>query len=250
MISCVIIDDEKPARDALELMLSHYFSEKVKVLGKSESLKEGVFLIYKHKPDLVFLDIEMPEENGFSLFNYFQEVNFSVIFTTAYKEYAINAIKVAALDYILKPVSVDDLKEAIALYEKKQLAWISVDSIEKLVNHLNPAVANMEKVAFPTFNGFQLEKVNSIIYCKADQNYTNVHTISGKVIMVSKPLNVIEKLLPESIFFRIHRSHTINLNYIRIFSRVNGYHVVLDDGTKLDVATSRKDDFIRLLGHS
>ncbi|MDP3642010.1 MAG: LytTR family DNA-binding domain-containing protein [Bacteroidota bacterium] len=218
MISYVIIDDEKPARDALELMLAHYFGEKIKVLGKAESLKEGVFAIYKHTPDIVFLDIEMPEENGFNIFNYFQQVTFSVIFTTAYKEYAIKAIKMAALDYILKPIGVEDLKEAIGLYEKRQLSGISVDNIEKLVNVLNPASSSLDKIAFPTFNGFQLEKVNAILYCEADQNYTNVYTINGKVFLVSKPLAVIEKLLPGNIFFRIHRSHSVNLNYIKTYS--------------------------------
>ena len=129
MISCIIIDDEKPARDSLELMLSRYFPDKVKVVCKAESLKEGVLAIYKHSPDLVFLDIEMPVENGFKIFDYFQQVLFSVIFITAYKEYAIKAIKVAALDYILKPVGVDDLKEAIGLLEKRQLPGVPVENI-------------------------------------------------------------------------------------------------------------------------
>ena len=249
MISCVIIDDEKPARDALELMLIRYFPEKVKVIGKAESLKEGVFAIYKHNPGLVFLDIEMPDEQGFNIFNYFQQVTFSVIFITAFKEYAIKAIKLAALDYILKPVSVDDLKEAIALYEKRQLTGIPVENIEKLINSLNPTSNNVDKVALPTFHGFQLEKVNAIVYCEADQNYTKVHTINGGELLISKPLNAIESLLPANLFYRIHKSHLVNLNYIKLYSRNEGFHVVLEDGTKLDVATRRNDDFIRALTH-
>ncbi len=247
MISCIIIDDEKPARDALELMLIRYFHEKVKVIGKAESLKEGVFAIYKQSPDLVFLDIEMPDEQGFNIFNYFQQVTFSVIFITAFKEYAIKAIKLAALDYILKPVSVEDLKEAIALYEKRQHAGVPVENIEKLINSLNPASNNIEKVALPTFHGFQLEKVNAIVYCDADQNYTKVHTIDGGELLISKPLNAIESLLPSKLFYRIHKSHLVNLNYIKSYSRNEGYHVILEDGTKLDVATRRNDDFIRAL---
>ncbi|MBA4407801.1 MAG: DNA-binding response regulator [Odoribacter sp.] len=191
----------------------------------------------------------MPEENGFNIFNYFQQVTFSVIFTTAYKEYAIKAIKVAALDYILKPIGVEDLKEAIGLFEKRQLSGISVENIEKLVNVLNPASSSLDKIAFPTINGFQLEKVNAILYCEADQNYTNVYTINGKVFLVSKPLAVIEKLLPGNIFFRIHRSHSVNLNYIKTYSKVNGFQVVLENRTKLNVSSSRKDDFIRMLTH-
>ncbi len=249
MISCVIIDDEKPARDSLELMLSRYFPEKIKVVGKAESLKEGVFIIYKHKPDLVFLDIEMPVENGFKIFDYFQEVTFSVIFTTAYKEYAIKAIKVAALDYILKPVSVDDLKEAIGLHEKRHLSGVPAMSIEKLVSVLNPDAPIVAKVALPTLHGFQLEKINSIVYCLADQNYTRVFTINGGVLLISKPLNSIESLLPANLFYRIHKSHLVNLNFIKSYSRAEGFHVLLEDGTKLDVASRRNDDFIRALTH-
>ena len=247
MISCVIIDDEKPARDSLELMLCHYFSDKIKVLEKAGSLKEGVFSIYRHNPDLVFLDIEMQDENGFNIFKYFQQVKFSVIFTTAYKEYAIKAIKVAALDYILKPVSVDDLKEAIGLYEKKQLAGITVENIDKLISALNPTSTNVEKIALPTFNGFQLEKINSIIYCEADQNYTRIFSISGSELLISKPLNYVQDLLPADIFFRIHKSWLVNLNYIKSYSRSEGFHVILENGKKLDVATRRNEEFIRSL---
>ena len=136
MITCVIIDDEKLARDSLELMFSHYFPEKVKMLAKAASLKEGVLAINKYHPDIVFLDIEMPEENGFQIFNYFQQLDFSIVFTTAYWDYAIKAIKVAPLDYILKPVSVDDLEETIKLFENHQLLEISLENIEKLKNSL------------------------------------------------------------------------------------------------------------------
>lgn len=247
MISCVIIDDEKLARSALELMFNRYFPEKINVLAKSESLKEGVFAIYKYNPDLVFLDIEMPVENGFKIFDYFQQINFSVVFTTAYKEYALKAIKVAALDYILKPIGVEDLKETITLYEKRQVSGIPIESIEKLINVLNPVSTTIAKVALPTFQGFQIEKVNAIIYCEADQNYTKVHTIDGGVLLISKPLNAIESLLPANLFYRIHKSHLVNLNYIRSYSRAEGFHIVLEDGTKLDVATRRNDDFIRAL---
>jgi len=189
----------------------------------------------------------MPVENGFKIFDYFQQVNFSVVFTTAYKEYAIKAIKVAALDYILKPISLEDLKEVISLYEKRQFSGIPVESIEKLINVLNPVSNTIAKVALPTFQGFQIEKVNAIVYCEADQNYTKVHTIDGGVLLISKPLNAIESLLPANLFYRIHKSHLVNLNYIRSYSRSEGFHVVLEDGTKLDVATRRNDEFIKAL---
>ena len=246
MINCIIIDDEKPARDSLELMLNHYFADKVKILGKAESLKEGVLLIYKYDPDLVFLDIEMPEENGFMLFNYFQQFKFSVIFTTAYKEYAINAIKVAALDYLLKPISVEDLKIAFSLYEKKVSLGIEKENIEKLLAVINPS-NTIEKIALPTSYGFQLEKINDIIYFEADENYTNVHTLSGNIIMISRSIGDLEKTMPPTTFFRIHRSYIVNLNFVKSFSRNDGYFITMENGAKLDVAARRKDDLIKIL---
>lgn len=249
MITCIIIDDEKPARDALELMLQRYLPDKVKVLHKAASVKEGVFAIYKQNPDLVFLDIEMPTENGFELFNYFQQVRFSVIFTTAYREYAIKAVKVAALDYFLKPINANDLKEAIGLFEKKQMEGISVTSIDKLVSYLNPASVQCEKIALPTFSGFQLEKINSIVYCEAEQNYTHIFLLDDSKILVSKPLSAIEQLLPGNVFFRIHKSHIVNLNYVKTYSRTDGFHVVLENGIKLVVATRRNEEFLKALTH-
>mgnify|MGYP006294292875 CR=1 FL=1 len=120
MISCVIIDDEKPARETLKLMIERYLSDKIEVVETAGSLKKGVLAIYEYKPDLVFLDIEMPNEDGFKIFSYFQEVNFAIVFTTAYKEYSIKAIKVAALNYILKPINIAELKETIKLFEKRK----------------------------------------------------------------------------------------------------------------------------------
>lgn len=248
MINCIIIDDEQPARDSLSLMLNRFFSEKISVVTTAESLKEGVLAIYKFKPDLVFLDIEMQDEDGFKIFEYFQKIDFSIIFTTAYKEYAIKAIKVAALDYILKPIGIEDLRSAIELYEKHQLEEIKNENIERLVDALNSTSTSIEtKVILPTFNGFKLEKINSIIYCEADQNYTKVFTIDGSNILVSRPLNKIEENLPSNVFFRIHKSYIVNLNYIKEFSREDGYHVILDNGVKLVVAIRRKDEFISII---
>jgi two-component system LytT family response regulator len=247
MINCIIIDDEKPARDGLGLLLSNYFAEKITVLASAESLKEGVQLIFKHNPDIVFLDIEMQGENGFEIFNYFQKLTFSVIFITAYKEYAIKAIKFAALDYILKPVGIKDLTEALRLFEKRQYSGISKESIEKLMTTLNPVYSHNLKVALPTFNGFQLEKVDSIMYCEADQNYTKVFTVNGSELLISKPLNSIQNLLPDDLFYRIHKSHIVNLNYVKSYSRTEGFHIVLENGMVLSVATRRNEDFVKVL---
>lgn len=247
MISCVIIDDEKPARETLSLMLERYFSDKVEIVGTAGSLKKGVLSIYENKPDIVFLDIEMPNEDGFKIFNYFQEVDFSIVFTTAYKEYSIKAIKVAALNYILKPINVNELRETIKLFEKRKITTASKENIEKLLSNLDTQHQSLEKVALPTFTGFKLERINSIIYCESNHNYTNFYLNNGETLLVSKPLNVIQNMLPKQVFYRIHKSYLINMNFIKEFSRVDGYHVILDNDTRLDVANRRKEEFIKVL---
>jgi two-component system LytT family response regulator len=247
MISAIIIDDEQHARNTLKAMLMRYFPEKVKVIASVESVKEGVFAIHKLHPDLVFLDIEMPGENGFKLFDYFDQTPFSVIFTTAHQNFAIDAVKVAALDYILKPVNFVALQEAIMLFEKKRAKGISPDHIEKLLNSLNSSNDPKSKVALPTFTGYQLEKINSIVYCEADQNYTKIITIRDETILVSKPISYLEEILPTDVFFRIHKSHLVNLNFIKEYKRSEGFQVVLENGTTLDVATRRNQDFLKAL---
>jgi len=247
MISALIIDDEQHARYTLQAMLERYFIDKIKVIESVESVKEGVFAIHKHHPDLVFLDIEMPGENGFKLFDYFDNIPFSLIFVTAYQNFAIDAIKVAALDYILKPVSYTDLQTAITLYEKKKVKGISQEHIEIFLNSLNPLPDSKGKVALPTFTGYQLEKVNAIMYCEADQNYTKIFINRGETILVSKPISYLEEILPEDTFFRIHKSHLVNLNYIKSYNRTEGFQITLDDGTILDVATRRNQDFLKAL---
>jgi two-component system LytT family response regulator len=247
MITAVIIDDESMARETLRKMLERYFPGTIEVMAEADSVKEGVFAIYKHRPELVFLDIEMPEENGFQLFPYFKNVDFEVIFTTAYKNYTIDAIKVSALHYLLKPISFTEIKEALELYGKRRLSNNSNERINKLISTLNPYTDSLGKIALPTLEGFQMEKVNHILYCEAEQNYTRIHTIRGDSILVSKPLGHMEENLPVEIFFRVHKSYLVNMNFIRSYSKTDGHHIILENGKRLDVATRRNDEFIKAL---
>ncbi|HRZ77803.1 MAG TPA: LytTR family DNA-binding domain-containing protein, partial [Bacteroidales bacterium] len=220
---------------------------RVEVVGMAESVKEGVFAIYKHQPDLVFLDIEMPEENGFRLFDYFKSVDFEVIFTTAYRNYAIEAIRVAALDYLLKPITFIDLRDSLARLERKAGNPKPQQRIEELLHQLGGKDERYGKLAIPTFDGYVMEKMNHILYCEADQNYTNIFTLRGDRIMVSKPLGYIEEQLPPALFFRIHKSYLVNLSFIRSYSRKDSSHVVLENGEELPVATRRTEEFLRVL---
>lgn len=247
MTSCIIIDDEKKARDTLEKIILRYFGSKLRVVYSASSVQEGVFAINKHKPDVVFLDIEMPEEDGFQLFNHFDIYEFEVIFTTAYKQYAIDAFKVAALDYLLKPINYIDLRDVLKKLEKKQKVSTPQVKIDKLLSSLSNDSEKFNKVALPTMNGFHMEKANNIIYCIAEESYTKIFTNRNDVLIVAKPLKYIENMLPSELFFRIHKSYIVNMNYIKSYDRSEGYVVTLDNGVKLDVATRRNEDFIKAI---
>jgi len=245
--TCIIIDDEKNARETLEKIIERYFITKIKVLHSACSVKEGVFAINKCNPDIVFLDIEMPEENGFKLFEYFDIINFEVIFTTAYKQYAIDAIKFSALDYLLKPINYIDLRDVLTRLEKKQKKSSNTAQIEAFLSNINNEPGNFNKIALPTLDGFQLQKVSNIVYCQAEENYTKIFTNRNEAILVARTLKNIEEMLPAEIFFRIHKSYLVNMNYIKSYSKIDGYKLTLENGVTLDVATRRNEDFIKAL---
>ena len=247
MKTCIIIDDEKNARETLSKIIERYFIDKIKVLQLADSVKEGVFAINKYRPDIVFLDIEMPEENGFKLFDYFDIYNFEVIFTTAYKQYAIDAIKFAALDYLLKPINYIDLRDVLIRLEKKQNRSSNTDQIEAFLSNINTDSGNFNKIALPTMDGFQLEKVNNIVYCQAEETYCKIFTNRNEAILVARTLKNIEEMLPDEIFFRIHKSYLVNMNYIKSYSKSEGYRIMLENGIELDVATRRNEEFIKAL---
>jgi len=247
MKTCIIIDDEKNARETLEKIIERYFITKIKVLHSASSVKEGVFAINKSNPDIVFLDIEMPEENGFKLFEYFDIINFEVIFTTAYKQYAIDAIKFSALDYLLKPINYIDLRDVLIRLEKKQKKSSNTAQIEAFLSNINNEPGNFNKIALPTLDGFQLQKVSNIVFCQAEENYTKIFTNRNEAILVARTLKNIEEMLPAEIFFRIHKSYLVNMNYIKSYSKIDGYKLTLENGVTLDVATRRNEDFIKAL---
>ena len=244
MKKCVIIDDERNARETLQKMILRYFPTRINIVGMADSVKNGVELIKENKPDVVFLDIEMPEENGLQLFSYFKQIDFYVIFTTAYQQYAINAIKYAALDYILKPINQIELGEAISKLEKKdRINKNTTMHIEALLHNINLDSESFNKVIFPTRDGYELEKIRNIIYCKADKNYCEIHTVSN-MIVVSKSLKYVVDLLPDDIFFRIHKSYYVNQNYIKALSRINGDHVVLENEINLPISSGHYRELV------
>jgi two-component system, LytTR family, response regulator len=246
-ISCVIIDDERVARETFQDICERYLKERLEVKGLARSVKEGVDLINRVHPEIVFLDIEMPIESGFKLFSYFTQYTFEVIFVTAYKQYAIDAIKYAALDYLLKPIDFIDLREALNRYEKKRSTNTSQVRIETFLSNLSIGIDMNLKVAFPTSDGYQMEKLNDIMYCEGDVNYTKVHIRDGRILLVCKILKEIEELLSSQYFFRTHKSFLVNLNYIRSYSRTENFGIYLDNNEWLPVSTRKNDEFLKVL---
>ena len=229
------------------MIVQRYLPEKLKVVASANSVKEAVYSIHRFKPEIVFLDIEMPEENGFKLFDYFDNVDFDVVFLTAYRNYAIEAIKFAAFDYLLKPLDFDELSAVVTRFEKKKKNLDNNARIQTLLSNLNIGADIDTKIALPTFSGYQMEKINQIVFCEADENYTKIHTVRGDIILVSRTLKVVEEMLPPKYFFRIHKSYLVNMNYVKSYNRIEGHKIQLETGTELEIATRRNEEFVKAL---
>ena len=244
MITCIIIDDERLSREFLTKLIAQYFSTKLIVLDAVESVEKGVDVINKLRPELVFLDIEMKGQDGFQLFKYFDSVFFDIVFTTAHKNYAIEAIKHAAIDYLLKPLNFVDLNDAIKRLERKQTASTNQLRINALLENLNTDSSQFNKIALPTSTGYEFEKISNILYCEGLDNYSKIVTLQNREIIVSKTLKHFEETFPSTVFVRIHKSTLVNINHIASYSRVNGYSVTLTTGKKLDVSYRKNEEFI------
>jgi two-component system LytT family response regulator len=247
MIKTLIVDDEYNAREFLEKLLLRYFPDKFFILAKCESVDEAVIAIEKFNPEIVFLDVQMPNKNGFELFKEVKDIHFEVIFTTAHSEFAIDAIKCSALDYLLKPINYIDLLETVKKFDTKLHRASQQDKLMLLIENLDTGNSEFKKIAFPTETGFELLKTNAILYCEADSNYCKIVCLNGKKITISKTLKYVEELLPTTIFHRIHKSYLVNLNYVTRFNKSNELLVELTNGETLPVAIRQKEDFINAI---
>jgi len=239
MIRSIIIDNETKSRKTLHIFLQKYCKD-VAVIGEADGVASGIELIKKTKPELVFLDIEMTDGTGFKLLDSIDDIQFSVIFVTAYSEYAIKAFKISAIDYLLKPINPEELIEAIEKYQKETGLKGIHNKLEVLLDNQNA----IKKIAFPTSEGIELVKINQIMHCEADDNYTFIYLNNKKRIMVSKTIKEYDIMLQEFGFFRIHQSHLVNLNYITNFNKNDGGFIVLENGKKLPVSRRNKQEFL------
>lgn len=246
MIRSIIIDDEQ--RSVLSLLNDlQQHCPLIEVLDSCFSAKEGIISIKKNKPDLVFLDVEMPWMNGFEMLEVLNDVNFSVIFTTAHDEFAAKAFRISAVDYLLKPIDASDLKSAVEKVEIKMSQGSSLQHITNFLRNIRqPSEAH--RIALPQREGYEFIEVSTIIYCQAEGAYTNVFVTEKKPMLISRTLGDVEELLPPEMFQRIHHSTLVNVNYIAQFLRTDGGYVVLKNGEKLSVSKAKKEMLMARLG--
>ena len=247
MLKSIIIDDELKSRESLRILIED-FCTGVEVSALCQNVSEGIAAIDKYKPDVIFLDIQMQRETGFDLLNKISAINFEVIFTTAYSEYAIKAFKFSAIDYLLKPIDIEELKASLLKVEKK-IGGSITGRLEQLMDNLKGGNTENFKLALPTSDGLIFIKVNDIVYCEASSNYTHIHMLDGKKHLVSRTLKEYEEMLAESNFFRIHHSYLINLNLIKKYIRGDGGYVVMNNDTSLDVSKRKKEAFLDRIGY-
>lgn len=243
MKKVLVIDDEKPTRDFIKRLIDSYHFG-VEVFTDGENVATGVEAIHQLQPDLVILDIQMPDGNGFDVLKSIPVKNFEVIFITAFQEYAVQAIKFSALDYILKPIDSEELKQAIdnAL---NTITRKTDDSQLSVLQH-NMQLNAKRKLVLKTQESVHVVEIDDIIRCESDKNYTSFFFTNGKKILVSKTLKDFDILLSGLTFFRAQQSHLINLNFVERYDRHDGT-IIMKDGTAIPLALARKEQFFEIL---
>lgn len=241
-MNCVLIDDEANCIDALSGILKHYCPQ-VKILGSANSIADAVNLINSTQPKLVFLDVEINNEMGFDLFNYFPDPKFEVIFTTAHEKYALKAIKSSCYDFLLKPIVIQEVVSVISKLEKEKSSS-GAEKVNVLLDNIK-AKDHLQKMAIPTGDGYTFINVDEIITMEGDGKYTKITAKGDVKFLSSKNMGEFEEMLNPEFFFRIHKSWIINLRYVKKFLKADS-KVEMLNGVVADVSTRKKDDFLKL----
>ncbi len=246
----LIIEDEQKSRDMLATLIKKNFPQ-LTIVGLAKNVAEGVEFIKTLSPDLVFLDISMPDGTGFDVLEKTEGLKFDIIFTTATDKHALKAIKYSACDYLLKPIDVDELKptvdKLIVKHTNKTSTMPSMENLQFLIQNLKRADDNYSKITLPSGNAYEIVNIKDIIRCEADGSYTNFILIGGKKLMVSASMKHYEDLLPANDFIRIHHHHLININHVVRFLKVDGGYAIMSDNSQLEISRRKKDAFLERL---
>lgn len=246
-IRAIIIDDERHSCDALQMLLDKCCKH-VQVLAICHSASEAIERIGQLKPELVFLDIEMPNMNGFQMLQQIPNIDFEIIFTTSYDQYAITAFKFSALDYLLKPVDREELQRAVEKVSRK-LKPVIPQQLEILLQKINQPAVQVQRIALPTMQGLEFVHVDSIIRCSSSNNYTEFFLNNKTRLLVSRTLKDVEDMLADHAFVRVHNSHLVNVNAITRYVKGEGGYLIMSDGSSVDVSRSRKELLMQRLQH-
>jgi two-component system, LytTR family, response regulator len=246
MIRAIIVEDEKMSRETLRRLLEKYCPE-VEVVAEADGYRKGVEEIRVHHPDVVFLDIQMPDGSGFRLLEEMEDIDFEIIFTTAFDQFAIKAIKYSALDYLLKPVIPQDLVEAIARVARKKAEKTKARNLDVSAKNSESHEDHSQKIILSTAEMIHVINVDDIIRCESDNYYTYFFFVDGRKLLISKTLKENEELLSSYNFIRPHKSHLVNIRYIKSYVRQDGGYILMTEGTRIPVSRRKRDKMMEII---
>jgi len=247
MINAIIVDDEAHCVNRLSGLLEEHCKTSVRILDTFDTVDKAIDGSLRLRPDLVFLDMQIHNKTGFDMLKSFDEINFDVIFTTAYEKYAVQAFKFSAIDYLLKPIDGTELKNAVDKLQERLSTLETAKKIDMLFNNMKTTQDAHKRIGVHTINGITYLAVNDILRCESDINYTTIYLRDHKKMVVAKTLKEFDELLSEYNFFRIHNSHLINLSFVKQYYKGKGGYIVMEDGTEIAVSTRRKDELLQRL---
>ena len=243
VLKVVIVEDEKHSRETLKTLLEE-FCQDVKVIAMASSVPEAVKVLSIFSPDVVFLDIELQSVEGFEVLNQIEHPDFEVIFTTAFEKYAIKAIKFSSLDYLLKPIDLEELKQAVDKARSRMDTSINRQQIETLMLNLGQGPQKQEKICLATTSGMEFILIKEIILCKADGSYTSFTLKDGNTLLVSKHLKEYENLLADHKFMRVHNSYLINLKEVKKYIKSDGGYIIMSNDMHVSISPRKIDDLL------
>jgi two-component system LytT family response regulator len=245
-LRALVIDDEPDCVQSLTMDLERHCPD-VDVIGQCEGAKDGIRAIHEMKPEVVFLDIDMPLINGFEMLELIAKIDFSVVFTTAYDKYALQAFRISAVDYLLKPIDPDDLVKAVEKVRLHQSNEATQKQMTFLIQQLKDQENNtIHRIALPTAEGLDFIDLEDILYCESDGAYSYIHYTNGSNLLISKPLKFLEDILCDFQFLRVHKSYIVNMQYVSKYSRGAGGMLTMRDGARIKVSRSKKEQLLNL----
>jgi two-component system LytT family response regulator len=246
VLKAILVDDELSSLQNLQLKIQEYCPS-TKVVAQTQNPEEAIRLIHQYKPDVIFLDIEMPRMSGFKMLEQIPEIDFEVIFITAYNHYAINAIRISAFDYLVKPVAIEDLQQTVERLENFTIKKTR-ERAEILKKNLANPKSQEDHIAIPTNDGLEFIQIKQIIRIESSSNYSKLMLHNGRNLLVTRQLKDFEEILQDYRFYRVHHSHLVNLNFIAKYVRGDGGQITMRNGDIIDVSRRKKEVFLKLIG--